>query len=89
MKFEMVLGILGHKVVLDDLRLESLCLRYLLLPLLGTHNYEQYDLSGYSYNIEVVRSSPIISSSTTSTPSRLPPASLTMIPLALVTTTIA
>ena len=54
MKFEMVLGILGHKVVLDDLRLESLCLKYPLLPLLGTHNYEQYDLSGYSYNIEVL-----------------------------------
>ena len=53
MNFEMVLGILGHKVVLDDLRLESLCLRY-LLPLLDTHNYEQYDLSGYSYNIEVL-----------------------------------
>ena len=54
MKFEMVLGILGHEVVLYDLRLESLCLRHLLLPLLGTHSYEQHDLSGYSYNIEVL-----------------------------------
>ena len=47
-------GILDLEAALYDLGLESLCSKNLLPPLLGTHSFEQYGLSGCSYSTEAL-----------------------------------